>query len=72
MIGLLSLTMLVGSVRTAAAYRLGPPQIVSTWDFSYLAFAVLLGVGLFAATLDLASVLGITLLPLAGIIVIRR
>ncbi|WP_420006647.1 DMT family transporter [Arenibacterium sp. LLYu02] len=71
-IGLLSLTMLVGSVGTAAAYQLGPPPLVSTWDFSYLAFAVLLGVGLFSETLDLASLLGIALIPLAGMIVIRR
>lgn len=71
-IGLLSLTMLVGSVGTAAAYQMGPPPLVSTWDFSYLAFAVLLGVGLFSESLDLASLLGIALIPLAGMIVIRR
>ena len=71
-IGLLSLTMLVGSVGTAAAYQLGPPPLVSTWDFSYLAFAVLLGVGLFSETLDLTSMLGIALIPLAGMVVIWR
>ncbi len=43
LIVLLSLTMLIGSVGTAFAYQLGPASIISTWDFSYLAFAVLWG-----------------------------
>lgn len=68
----LSGTMLIGSVGTAIAYQSGPPAIVSTWDFSYLAFAVLWGVALFGERLDPASVLGIGLIALAGIIVIRR
>ncbi|MET3791001.1 DMT family transporter [Aquamicrobium terrae] len=69
---LLSGTMLIGSVGTAIAYQSGPPSIVSTWDFSYLAFAVLWGVVLFSERLDLASMLGMALIALAGIIVIRR
>lgn len=47
LIGLLSMTMLIGSVGTAIAYQLGPSSIISTGDFSYLAFAVLWGVVLF-------------------------
>ncbi|MDS9469709.1 DMT family transporter [Paracoccus sp. MBLB3053] len=69
---LLSGMMLIGSVGTAIAYQSGPPAIVSTWDFSYLAFAVLWGVVLFSEQLDLASILGISLIALAGIAVIRR
>lgn len=72
LIGLFSLTMLIGSVGTAIAYQLGPSSIISTWDFSYLAFAVLWGVVLFSERLDAASMLGIVLIALAGIIVIRR
>ncbi|MER8912097.1 DMT family transporter [Mesorhizobium sp. M0854] len=72
LIGLLSMTMLIGSVGTAIAYQLGPSSIISTWDFSYLAFAVLWGVVLFSERLDAASMLGIILIALAGIIVIRR
>lgn len=72
LIGLLSMTMLIGSVGTAIAYQLGPSSIISTWDFSYLAFAVLWGVVLFSERLDAASMLGILLIALAGIIVIRR
>ncbi|WP_137154829.1 DMT family transporter [Rhizobium sp. FKL33] len=72
MIVLLSLTMLIGSVGTAIAYQLGPSSVISTWDFSYLAFAVMWGVVLFSERLDIASVLGIALIALAGVIVVRR
>lgn len=64
--------MLIGSVGTAFAYQLGPASVISTWDFSYLAFAVLWGVVLFSERLDGVSVLGIALIAAAGIIVVRR
>ncbi|TIW91994.1 MAG: hypothetical protein E5V37_19155 [Mesorhizobium sp.] len=66
------MAMLIGSVGTAIAYQLGPSSIISTWDFSYLAFAVLWGVVLFSERLDAVSMLGIVLIALAGIIVTRR
>lgn len=72
LIVLLSMTMLIGSVGTAMAYQLGPPALISTWDFSYLAFAVLWGVVFFSERLDTASIVGIVLIPVAGIIVLRR
>nr|WP_278116293.1 DMT family transporter [Mesorhizobium sp. WSM4875]WIE94728.1 DMT family transporter [Mesorhizobium sp. WSM4875] len=72
LIGFLSMTMLIGSVGTAVAYQLGPSSIISTWDFSYLVFAVLWGVLLFSERLDVVSMLGIVLIATAGIIVIRR
>lgn len=69
---LLSMTMLIGSVGTAMAYQLGPPALISTWDFSYLAFALLWGVVFFSERLDTASIVGIVLIPVAGFIVLRR
>ena len=69
---LLSGTMLIGSVGTAIAYQSGPPNIVATWDFSYLVFAVLWGVLIFSERLDLPELTGIALIILAGILVIRR
>lgn len=69
---LLSGTMLIGSVGTAIAYQSGPPAIVSTWDFSYLAFAVFWGMVLFSERPDAVSMLGIALIALAGVLVIRR
>lgn len=65
-------TMLVGSVGTAVAYQSGPSSIVSTWDFSYLAFSVLWGVLIFSEQLDKLSALGIALIATAGLIVVQR
>lgn len=72
LIGLLSMTMLIGSVGTAFAYQWAPSSVISTWDFSYLAFAVLWGVLLFSERLDVASMVGIALIAVAGIVVVRR
>lgn len=69
---LLSGAMLIGSVGSAIAYQSGPPSVVATWDFSYLAFAVLWGVVLFSEQPDLAALSGIALIAFAGIIAIRR
>lgn len=69
---LLSCAMLVGSVGTAIAYQLGPSSVVSTYDFSYLAFAVLWGALLFSERLGLAETLGIALIVCAGILVVTR
>lgn len=65
-------TMIVGSVGTAIAYQSAPSAIVSTWDFSYLAFSVLWGVLIFSEQLDLLSALGIVMIAAAGVLVIRR
>jgi len=72
LVAALSVMMLIGSVGTAIAYQLGPSSVISTWDFSYLAFAVLWGVLFFSERLDGASMLGIALIAVAGILVIRR
>ena len=67
----LSGAMLIGSVGTAIAYQSGPPAVVSTSDFSYLAFAVLWGMILFSERPDPLSFLGIAFIAVAGVIVIR-
>jgi drug/metabolite transporter (DMT)-like permease len=72
LVAALSVMMLIGSVGTAIAYQLGPSSVISTWDFSYLAFAVLWGVLFFSERLDRASMLGMALIAVAGILVIRR
>jgi len=68
----LTCTMIVGSVGTAVAYQSAPSAIVSTWDFSYLAFSVVWGVLIFSERLDLLSALGIAMIVTAGLLVIRR
>ena len=69
---LLSVMMLIGSVGTALAYQLGPASIISTWDFSYLAFAVIWGSLVFSERLDYVSIMGIFAIVGAGILVVRR
>ncbi|WP_306681950.1 DMT family transporter [Pseudogemmobacter lacusdianii] len=69
---LLSATMLIGSVGTAIAYQSGPSNMIATVDFSYLVFAVILGVLVFSERLGVPQVVGISLIACAGIIVTRR
>lgn len=71
-IGLLATALLIGSVGAAIAYQSGPPSIVSTFDFSYLAFAALWGLLFFAEVPDAITVGGIVLIAAAGILAVRR
>jgi LPXTG-motif cell wall-anchored protein len=72
LIFLLGIAMFIGSVGTAFAYQTGPASVVSTYDFSYLAFAVLWGAIFFSESLDATALLGIVLIAAAGVIVVRR
>ena len=45
---LLATAVIVGSVGAAIAYQAGPSSIVSTFDFSYVAFAAVWGLLFFA------------------------
>ena len=70
--GLLATAILIGSVGAAIASQAGPSSIVSTFDFSYLAFAALWGLLFFAEVPDTESVAGIVLIAIAGILAVRR
>lgn len=70
--GLLATAIIIGSVGAAIAYQAGPSSIVSTFDFSYLAFAALWGLLFFAEMPDSVSVAGIVLIAMAGILAVRR
>ena len=70
--GLLATAIIIGSVGAAIAYQSGPSSIVSTFDFSYLAFAALWGFTFFAEVPDAFSVGGIVLIAAAGILAVRR
>ncbi len=69
---LLATAVIIGSVGAAIAYQAGPPSIVSTFDFSYLAFAAIWGVLFFAEVPDTVTVAGIVLIAIAGILAVRR
>jgi drug/metabolite transporter (DMT)-like permease len=70
--GLLAASTLVGSIGAAIAYQAGPASIVSTYDFTYLAFATMWGFIFFAEFPDAISVGGIVLIAAAGILAVRR
>ncbi|MEE8624339.1 MAG: DMT family transporter [Acidiferrobacterales bacterium] len=70
--GLLATAIIIGSVGAAIAYQAGPSSIVSTFDFSYLAFAALWGLLFFAEVPDAITAAGILLIAAAGILAVRR
>ncbi|WP_299847168.1 DMT family transporter [uncultured Roseovarius sp.] len=69
-IGLLTLSILVGSIGAAIAYQNGPPAVIGIFDFAYVGFAVLWGVILFHEVPDIYSVIGIGAIVLAGLLAI--
>lgn len=69
---LLAAAIMIGSVGAAIAYQNGPPQIIGTFDFAYVGFALLWGMVFFAEVPDLLSLIGIALIVLAGIMSLRQ
>ena len=69
---LLALAIIVGSVGAAVAYQNGPSSIVGTFDFAYVAFAVVWGIVIFDEFPDALSLAGMSLIVLAGIISVRQ
>lgn len=71
-IGLLAIGILVASTFTAYAYQRGRSSVIATFDFTYVGFAVVWGVLFFAELPDLASVGGMIMIVVAGIIAVTR
>ena len=71
-IAVLATAILFGSVGAAIAYQAGPPSLVATFDFSYLAFAALWGLVFFAEMPDALTALGMAMIVAAGLLAIRR
>jgi drug/metabolite transporter (DMT)-like permease len=69
---LLVASIIIGSVGAAIAYQAGPPATVATFDFSYIGFASVWGIVLFAEAPSLVTIAGISLIVVAGIIAVRR
>lgn len=70
-IGILSVAILVGSVGAAYAYQNGPPATIATFDFAYVAFAVLWGVVMFQEIPSAVGAIGMFLIVFAGILAVR-
>lgn len=70
-ISALALAMLVGSIFAAVAYQIGPASVVATFDYSYLVFAGLWGIVLFAETPDVLSIVGMMMIAVGGVLAVR-
>ena len=69
---LLAIAFVVGSVGAAIAYQKGPSSIIAVYDYSYVAFAVVWGVLIFAEIPAPLVTVGIVMIVVAGIISIRQ
>ena len=68
---ILAAIVIAGSYFAAVAYQNGPPALVSTFDYSYLAFSALWGFVFFAETPDGFTVSGMLMIVVAGVITLR-
>lgn len=55
---------------TAKAYQCAPPAIIAAFDYTYLVFAALFSLVIFAAPLDLMTITGMVLIAGAGLLAI--
>jgi len=69
---ILAVAILAGSVGAAIAYQNGPPAIVATFDFAYVAFAVIWGFLLFGEVPQASVASGIILIVAAGTLAPRQ
>ncbi len=69
---LLAIAFVVGSIGAAIAYQKGPPSIIAVYDYSYVAFAIVWGVLIFAEIPASLVTAGIVMIVAAGIISIRQ
>jgi len=67
----LAAIVIAGSYFAAVAYQNGPPALVSTFDYSYLAFSALWGFVFFFEIPDAYTVAGMLIIVVAGIIALK-
>lgn len=70
-IGSLAILIVGIGISLARAYQIASPVTVAAFDYSYLVFAVIWSLLLFAETPDLATVFGMVLIALGGLLVLR-
>lgn len=69
--GVLAVTIMIGSIGAAYAYQNGAPATIATFDFAYVAFALLWSVALFKDVPNPAGMAGMCLIVFAGILAVR-
>ncbi|MBM9616884.1 DMT family transporter [Desulfobulbus rhabdoformis] len=70
-IAALSVAILIGSIGAAYAYQNGTPATIATFDFAYVAFALIWGLILFQEIPSAIGSVGIFLIVFAGILAVR-
>lgn len=68
----LAMVVVAGSIFAALAYQRAPSPLVATFDYSYLAFSAFWGFVFFADLPDLFSFAGMSMIVIAGILVLWR
>ena len=68
---MLSVAIIIGSVGAAYAYQNGRPATIATFDFAYVAFAMMWGILIFGEELTGRGILGISLVVIAGVLAVR-
>jgi drug/metabolite transporter (DMT)-like permease len=70
-IGVLSVAILIGSIGAAYSYQNGRSATIATFDFAYVAFAVIWGVVMFQEVPSTIAAAGMFLIVFAGILAVR-
>ncbi|WP_226804042.1 DMT family transporter [Amylibacter sp. SFDW26] len=68
----LAIAILIGSIGAAIAYQIGRSSVIATFDFAYVAFAVLWGVIFFGDIPDVTMLAGMMLIVVSGIMAVRQ
>lgn len=68
----MALAAVIGTFAAAYAYQRGPSALIGTFDYGYLAFAILWGILFFHEVPDLLAWVGIACIACAGLLVIWR
>ena len=63
--------MLIGSIFAAVAYQIGPAPIVASFDYSYLVFASVWRLLLFAEFPDPVTLIGMIMIAAGGVLAVR-
>ena len=63
--------ILIGSVGAAFSYQNGRPSTIATFDFTYVAFAMMWGILVFDEKPSTQALFGISLIVVAGVLAVR-
>ena len=70
-VGTLAILIVGIGISLAKAYQVASPVTVAAFDYSYLVFAVIWGLLLFAEAPDVATIVGMVLIAAGGLLVLR-